>query len=133
MKASSAESGAVDGTAAILSLAAIVHYLHTVANAGPTLYFAALPLLAAAAAVPLRPSARERTPRGTLTAFTEPNRSSRPSALGATLTGEGVRVCAVWMAPLLFLTFGHYRDVRYAAPLFPALALALAILAAPGL
>ena len=38
-------------------------------------------------------------------------------------------MCALWMAPLLFLTFSHYRDVRYAAPLYPALALALAILA----
>ena len=54
---------------------------------------------------------------------------SSPAPSQAPDTKPGLRMCALWMAPLLFLTFSHYRDVRYAAPLYPALALALAILA----
>ncbi|HYV61860.1 MAG TPA: glycosyltransferase family 39 protein [Bryobacteraceae bacterium] len=100
LKAGSAETADIYGTGAIFSLAAIGNYWHTVVNAGPALYFAALPLLAAGAYFGLGLPAK-----------------------------RGLRLCALWMAPLLFLTLGHYRDIRFAAPLYPALALALAIVA----
>ena len=38
---------------------------------------------------------------------------------------RGLLLCALWASPILLLGFGHYRELRYAAPLFPALALAL--------
>jgi hypothetical protein len=42
-----------------------------------------------------------------------------------TIPRRGLLLCAVWASPLLLLAAGHYRDLRYAAPLFPAFALAL--------
>jgi len=46
---------------------------------------------------------------------------------------RGLALCASWTAPIVFLTFSHFRDVRYAAPLLPALAIANGILLAPWL
>jgi hypothetical protein len=96
----SAETAKIYGLGAVLSSRAIEIYLHAIANAGPLLYFAALPLLAVATMSSLNPAAK-----------------------------RALRLCALWLVPWLFLTFSHYRDLRYAAPLYPALALAVAILA----
>ena len=98
--AGSSETGKLYKTGDIFSLADIGNYFGNVFNAGPTLYFVALPLL-------------------TLALF----RTVRPAGK------RGLLVCALWGSPILFLAFGHYRDLRYAAPLYPALALALGILA----
>jgi 4-amino-4-deoxy-L-arabinose transferase-like glycosyltransferase len=98
--AGSSETGKLYKTGDIFSLADIGRYFENVFNAGPTLYFAALPLL-------------------TLALF----RAVRPAG------NRGLLVCALWGSPILFLALGHYRDLRYAAPLYPALALALGILA----
>ena len=99
LRAGSGETARIYGTGQILSLADIGHYFRDVANCGPTLYFVILIVAAAACYRPLPPKAR-----------------------------RGLALCALWASPLLFLAFGHYRDLRYAAPLFPAVALALAIL-----
>jgi 4-amino-4-deoxy-L-arabinose transferase-like glycosyltransferase len=87
-------------TGDIFSIRDIWRYLGNVGNAGLTIYFAALPVLWLAFGRTARPAGR-----------------------------RGLMVCALWSAPIVFLTFGHYRDLRYAAPLYPALALALGILA----
>jgi len=99
VKAGSAGTAQLYGTGEAFSWSAISSYLTNLFNAGPTLYFIALPLLLIAFAKVVPPAAR-----------------------------RGLLLCALWGAPVLFLIFGHYRDLRYAAPLFPALALALAIL-----
>jgi hypothetical protein len=99
LRAGSIESAKIYGTGDVFSWAAISTYLTNLFNAGPTLYFIALPLL--------------------LAGFVRVT-----SAAGR----RGLLLCALWGSPILFLVFGHYRDLRYAAPLFPALALALAIL-----
>src|SRR5579884_741429 len=44
---------------------------------------------------------------------------------------EGLLLCGLWVSPALFLAFSHYREARYAAPLFPAMAVATGILLAP--
>lgn len=98
LRAGSVETAKIYGTGDVLSLAGIWKYLGNLFNAGPSLYFAVLPLSLAFVG------------------------SVRPAGKRALL------LCALWGSPLLFLVFGHYRDLRYAAPLFPALALALAIL-----
>jgi 4-amino-4-deoxy-L-arabinose transferase-like glycosyltransferase len=99
LRAGNAETGRLYETGDIFSLADIARYLGNTFNAGPALYFVALPVLSLA--------------------------FSRVSSAGR----RGLLICALWGSPILFLTFGHYRDLRYAAPLFPALALALGILA----
>jgi hypothetical protein len=99
LRAGSAETGRLYVTGDIFSLTDTSHYLSNLFNAGPLLYFVALPVLSLA--------------------------FSRVGPAGR----RGLLLCALWGSPLLFLTFGHYRDLRYAAPLFPALALALGILA----
>jgi 4-amino-4-deoxy-L-arabinose transferase-like glycosyltransferase len=99
LKAGSAGTAQVYGTGEAFSWSGISSYLTNLFNAGPTLYFIALPLLLVAF-VKLTPLAARRA----------------------------LLLCALWASPVLFLMFGHYRDLRYAAPLFPALALALAIL-----
>ncbi len=99
LKAGSAGTAQIYGTGDILSWSGISSYLTNLWNAGPTLYFIALLLLGLAFAKSI-PAAGRR----------------------------GLVLCALWGSPVLFLVFGHYRDLRYAAPLFPALALALAIL-----
>jgi len=99
LEAGSAGTAKIYGTGDILSWSGISSYLTNLWNAGPTLYFIALLLLGLAFAK-LIPAAGRR----------------------------GLVLCALWGSPVLFLVFGHYRDLRYATPLFPALALALAIL-----
>jgi Dolichyl-phosphate-mannose-protein mannosyltransferase len=99
LKAGSAGTAKLYATGDIFSWQDIASYLTNLLNAGPTLYFIALMVLLSAF-VRLVPAAGRR----------------------------GLLLCALWGAPVVFLIFGHYRDLRYAAPLFPALALALAIL-----
>jgi hypothetical protein len=99
LSAGSADAAKLYKTGDILSWPDIANYLTNVFNAGPLFYFIALPVL--------------------ILGF------RRVPAAGR----RGLLLCALWAAPVLFLVFGHYRDLRYAAPLFPALALALAILA----
>jgi 4-amino-4-deoxy-L-arabinose transferase-like glycosyltransferase len=88
------------GTGDVFSPADLGRYFSAVFNAGPTLYFVALPLLLLAFARFVRPAGK-----------------------------RGLLLCALWGSPILFLAFGHYRELRFAAPLYPALALALGILA----
>ncbi len=99
LRAGSANTAKIYGTGDVFSWRDISHYLTNLLNAGPTLYFIALAVLVVAFAK-LIPAFGRR----------------------------GLVLCALWGSPVLFLVFGHYRDLRYAAPLFPALALALAIL-----
>jgi 4-amino-4-deoxy-L-arabinose transferase-like glycosyltransferase len=100
LRAGSSETGKLYGTGELFSLVDLRSYFSQVFNAGPALYFALLPLLL-------------------LVYFRVlPSRGKR-----------GLLLSLLWGSPLLFLAFGHYRDLRYAAPLFPALALALGILA----
>jgi 4-amino-4-deoxy-L-arabinose transferase-like glycosyltransferase len=99
LKAGSAGTAQIYGTGEAFSWSGISSYLTNLFNAGPTLYFIALPLLLVAF-IKVTPAGAKR----------------------------GLLLCALWGSPVLFLVFGHYRDLRYAAPLFPALALALAIL-----
>jgi 4-amino-4-deoxy-L-arabinose transferase-like glycosyltransferase len=100
MKAGSAETGQLYATGGVLSASAIGHYLSNLANAAPWLYVAALPLLALMGASSL-----------------------------AGPTRRGLALALLWMSPLVFLALGHYRDIRYAAPLYPAAALLFALLA----
>jgi 4-amino-4-deoxy-L-arabinose transferase-like glycosyltransferase len=100
LEAGSAETGKLYRTGDILSLADLGRYFSNVFMAGPTLYFVALPLLALAFLRSVRPAGK-----------------------------RGLLLCALWGSPILFLAFGHYRELRYVAPLYPALALALGILA----
>ena len=83
----------------MLSLADIAHYLRDVANCAPAIYLVVL-----AVTLLLCYPAASKNPR------------------------RGLALSAMWASPLLLLALGHYRDLRYAAPLFPALALALGIL-----
>jgi hypothetical protein len=99
LNAGSANTARVYGTGDVFSWRDISTYLMNLFNAGPMLYFIAVVVLLVAIAK-LIPAAGKR----------------------------GLVLCALWASPGLFLVFGHYRDLRYAAPLFPALALALAIL-----
>ncbi|HEY6392142.1 MAG TPA: glycosyltransferase family 39 protein [Bryobacteraceae bacterium] len=99
LKAGSTATAKIYGTGEVFSWPGISNYLTNLLNAGPTVYFVILALLIVAFARAI-PAAGRR----------------------------GLLLCALWGSPVLFLIFGHYRDLRYAAPLFPALALALAIL-----
>jgi 4-amino-4-deoxy-L-arabinose transferase-like glycosyltransferase len=94
----SSEMAKLYRTGDVFSVADIFRYLTDLLNAGPTLYFVALLLLLPVAGI-ARPAVR-----------------------------RGLVLCALWGSPILLLTFGHYRELRYAAPLFPALALALGVL-----
>jgi hypothetical protein len=100
LRAGSAETAKIYGTGAALSVQAIGHYLYDVANAAPWLYVAVLPLLAVLGASALRSQSK-----------------------------RGLMLALLWLVPLFFLAIGHYRDLRYAAPLYPALALLFALLA----
>ena len=100
LNAGSAKTATFYGTGEIFSARDIWNYLVNVANAAPILYVVAAALLALAA----RPLIKSEARRGLL-------------------------LCALWAVPLALFTFSHYRDLRYAAPCFPALALALGILA----
>jgi len=99
LKAGSAGAAQVYGTGEAFSWSGVSNYLANLFNAGPALYFGILAVLMVAFARAIPATGR-----------------------------RGLLLCALWASPVLFLVFGHYRDLRYAAPLFPALALALAIL-----
>ena len=99
LRAGSGETAHIYRTGDVLSLPDIARYLSDVLNCGPAIYLALLVLLLPACLPGLRAPAK-----------------------------RGLLLCALWASPLLFLAFGHYRDLRYAAPLFPAAALALGIL-----
>ena len=98
LEAGSGETAKLYRTGDILSLTDLGRYFSSVFNAGLTLYFVALPLLLLAFFRIVRPAGK-----------------------------HGLLLCAVWGSPILFLAFGHYRELRYVAPLYPALALALGI------
>jgi hypothetical protein len=98
-KAGSSSTAAIYGTGAIFSLADIWKYCVNVANTAPAIYVLLLFVLAAAFFRSVQPRAR-----------------------------RGLALGALWAAPVLFLAFSHYRELRYAAPFLPALALALGIL-----
>ncbi len=77
----------------------VMHYfVRKIAASGPALYFLMLPALVLASWRRLSPEAK-----------------------------AGLKLCAIWAAPILFLLAWPAREVRYAAPLFPALAITLAI------
>jgi hypothetical protein len=99
LRAGSGETAQIYRTGEIFSPGDIGRYLRDVLNCGPAIYFALLAPSLPACYRALRAPAR-----------------------------RGLLLCSIWAAPLLFLALGHYRDLRYAAPLFPAAALALAIL-----
>ena len=98
LKAGSAGTATIYATGDVFSPTAIGAYLINLLNTGPALYFIALPVLLAIGWRSLGPGAK-----------------------------KGLLLCALWGSPVIFLIFGHYRDPRYAAPLLPALAVALAI------
>jgi hypothetical protein len=99
VNAGSASTAKIYGTGAAFSIADIWNYCVNLANTSPTMYFIALPILAVAFFGVVQPAAR-----------------------------RGLLLCALWASPILLLIFGHYRELRYAAPCLPALALALGIL-----
>lgn len=99
VRAGSAATAETYQTGQIFSSAEIWRYLVNVCNTAPAIY-----VLALAALLPL--------------CF----RRVGPEAK------RGLLFCAWWGAPIVVLTFTHYRDLRYAVPLFPALALAMGIL-----
>jgi hypothetical protein len=100
LTAGSGETAKIYRTGDILSLPDLGRYFSNLFNAGPTLCFLAVPLLLLAFYRIIRPAGK-----------------------------RGLLLCALWVSPILFLAFGHYRELRYAAPLYPAVALALGILA----
>ena len=100
LNAGSAATAKIYETGEALSLRAIGQYLFNVANAAPWLYLAAIAAAALIGASSLQPRAR-----------------------------RGVVLALYWLLPLVFLAAGHYRDIRYAAPLYPAAALLFAWMA----
>ncbi len=97
LKAGSAETARIYQTGEALSASAIGHYLFDLANAAPWLYLAAIPVLLLIGLSSMRVQPR-----------------------------SGLFLAFLWLAPVIFLAFGHYRDIRYAAPLYPAAALIFA-------
>jgi 4-amino-4-deoxy-L-arabinose transferase-like glycosyltransferase len=100
LHAGSAETAKVYQTGAAASISAMAGYLFNVAHDAPWLYLAASAALAAL----VGPSLPRQMKQGFLLAL-------------------------LWISPLIFLTASHYRDIRYAAPLYPAAALMFAWLA----
>jgi hypothetical protein len=100
LNAGSAQTAKIYDTGEALSIRAIGHYLFDVGNAAPWLFVVVVPALALFGA----PYLMKQTRRGVVLAL-------------------------LWIVPLAFLAVGHYRDIRYAAPLYPAVALLLAWLA----
>jgi 4-amino-4-deoxy-L-arabinose transferase-like glycosyltransferase len=96
--AGSLETGRVYQTG---GLAETGNYLVNLLNCGPTLYFAALPILAILCIGQMSPACR-----------------------------RGIFFCLVSALPIAFLALSHYRDLRYAAPIFPVIAVAGGVLAA---
>jgi hypothetical protein len=99
LNAGSASTAKIYRTGAAFSIADIWNYCVNLANTGPALYFVALPILAVAFLRIVQPAGK-----------------------------RGLLLCALWASPILLLIFGHYRELRYAAPCLLALALALGIL-----
>jgi hypothetical protein len=99
LTAGSAQTAEIYGTGGALSWQAVARYLGNLINTGPAIYLILLAILAAAFG--------RKVPRA---------------------GKDGLLLCAVWFLPILLLAFGHYRDLRYAAPLFPSVALATGIL-----
>jgi 4-amino-4-deoxy-L-arabinose transferase-like glycosyltransferase len=99
LNAGTAHTAKIYDTGDILAWRDIWRYMVNLANTGPALYFLMLFVLGAFFASRLSPAGK-----------------------------KGMLLCALWASPVLFLVLGHYRDLRYAAPLFPAVALGLAIL-----
>jgi hypothetical protein len=95
----SAETAAHDLGLNVYSPAVVGTYLTKLLHGGPVLYFAAVPVMAVLMHKRLSPGTR-----------------------------EGLKLCTIWGAPLLFLLVWRSRETRYAAPLYPALAIALAVL-----
>lgn len=83
----------------VYSPAVLRAYFARLFNAGPALYFVLLPILLFLVYKRLAPGGR-----------------------------EGLKLCALWASPLLFLLIWRSREARYAAPLFPAVAVALSVL-----
>lgn len=102
MIAGTPETAHVYGWGNILSVGSAGEWLLNLANAGPVLYCLLLAILLLA---------RVRSAGG-------PAR-------------KGLLLCGLWALPILFLGLSHYRDVRWAAPLFPALAVGIGILLGP--
>jgi len=100
LNAGSAQTAKIYDTGEALSLNAIGRYLFDVGNAAPFLYLAALAGLALIGASRLEKQTR-----------------------------RGVVLALLWLSPVVFLALGHYRDIRYAAPLYPAAALVFAWMA----
>ena len=100
LHAGSADTARIYQLGEAFSASAIGHYLFNLANATPWLYLASIPLLALLGASSLR---RENK--------------------------KGLLLGLLWLSPLLFLAVGHYRDIRWAAPLFPAVGLMFAWIA----
>jgi len=98
LNAGSTSTAKAYATGEVLAWADLSTYLVNAANAGPAIYFFLLAVLAPFA-WRLAPAAK-----------------------------SGMLLCALWGSPAVLLVFGHYRDLRYAAPVFPAVALGLAIL-----
>ncbi len=86
-------------TGDVFSVSDVLSYLVNLLNAGPVFYFVAALMLLLVLAPSIRPPQK-----------------------------KGLVLCMLWASPVVLLIFGHYRDLRYAAPLFPALAIALALL-----
>ena len=84
ISARSAETAKLYRTGDVLSLAGVETYLGSLVNAGLACYFSALLLL-----LPVI-------------------RGASPAVRRALL------LCALWGSPVLFLVFGHYRELRYA-------------------
>lgn len=80
-------------------LAETGQYLFNLTNCGPRLYFVALPILAILCIGRMSMAFR-----------------------------RGILFCCVAASPIVFLSLSHYRDLRYAAPIFPVIAVALGIL-----
>jgi Dolichyl-phosphate-mannose-protein mannosyltransferase len=100
VKAGASQTARIYQTGDIFSFKDTWEYLVNVANAAPVLDLVGVLLLAFIGITAISPKHR-----------------------------KGLLLCALWASPLLFLTFSHYRDLRYAAPLYPALALAFGIAA----
>jgi len=95
-----ATSTQAQGTGAVFSFQAVAGYFKLVAQDGVSLYFVALGAVLSLALL-LRRDA-EAFPRV-------------------------ARICGPWIAPLVLFVFAGNKDIRYAAPLYPAFGLAMAL------
>jgi hypothetical protein len=100
LHAGSGETAKIYQTGSVASISDMASYLFNVAHATPWLYLAALAVLA-------------------VVGWSSVDRHTKP----------GLQLALLWLSPLVLLTASHYRDIRYAAPLYPAAALVFAWLA----